>query len=207
MKAINGGFYIVNGKVCMSTAMMAERIRKQGHSIKIIEMTKDKCVIIARRRDNEDSLKLEYTMEEAHAAGLTASPTWKKYPKNMLYNRCMSQVARILFPDVVGNSYSEEERFDIQNVPPASRPLEEETDDIVLDAPIVVPDKLTENQCAELDTLLIELDDAKIESFVCKRAEVDEIYDIAPEKFAGVVKYLKDQLKKKKEAAHESTGT
>lgn len=207
MKAINGGFYIVNGKVCMSTAMMAERIRKQGHSIKIIEMTKDKCVIIAKRKDNEDSLKLEYTMEEAHAAGLTASPTWKKYPKSMLYNRCMSQVARILFPDVVGNSYSEEERFDIQNVPPEKRPLEEDSEEIVLDTPIVVPSRITENQCAELDSLLIEINDDKVEQFVCKRAEVEEIYDIAPEKFAGVVKYLKDQLKKKRETVNESTGT
>src|SRR5574337_797471 len=44
MKAINGGFYIVKGKISMSTALMADRIRKEGHSIKIPEWTSKSCV-------------------------------------------------------------------------------------------------------------------------------------------------------------------
>jgi hypothetical protein len=113
-KAINGAFYIVNGKLCMSTALMADRIRKEGHSIKITEWTKEKCVMIGVRKDNGDSVKLEFTMEDAQLAGLLASPTWKKYPKAMLYNRAMSMLARVLFPDVVGNCYSEDEAEEIK---------------------------------------------------------------------------------------------
>lgn len=124
-KALNGGFYIVNGKICMSTSLMADRIRKEGHSIKIPEWTRDKCVVIGVRKDNGDSVKFEFTMEDAQAAGLTNSPTWKKFPKNMLYNRAMSTLARVLFPDVVGNAYSEDEKWDIMNVPPEKRPLED----------------------------------------------------------------------------------
>lgn len=125
MKAINGGFYVVNGKISMSTALMADRIRKEGHSIKIPEWTTQKCVMIGVRKDNGDSVKFEFTMEDATAAGLTNSPTWKKFPKQMLYNRAMSTLARTLFPDVVGNSYSEDEKWDIMNVPPEKRPLED----------------------------------------------------------------------------------
>ena len=109
MKAINGGFNVINGKISMSTSLMADRIRKDGHSIKIVEWTDQKCVIIGQRRDNGDSVKFEFTMKDATLAGLTNSPTWKKYPKAMLYNRAMSQLARVLFPDVVGSCYSEEE--------------------------------------------------------------------------------------------------
>ncbi len=125
LKALNGGFYIVNGKISMSTALMADRIRKDGHSIKIPEWTSEKCVIIGVRRDNGDSIKFEFTMEDAKIAGLTNSPTWKKFPKQMLYNRAMSTLARTLFPDVVGNAYSEDEKYDVMNVPPERRPCED----------------------------------------------------------------------------------
>lgn len=125
MKALNGGFYIVNGKISMSTAIMADRIRSAGHSVKILETTNQKCTILGVRKDNGDSCKLEYTMEDAQLAGLSNSPTWKKFPRNMLYNRCMSMIARMLFPDVVGNAYSEDEAHDIKKIPPSERPVED----------------------------------------------------------------------------------
>lgn len=124
MKALNGGFYVVNNKVIMSTALMADRIRKAGHSVKIPEWTSEKCAIIGVRKDNGDSIRLEYTMDDAQRAGLLKSPTWQKFPKNMLYNRAMSTLARVLFSDVVGNCYSEDEANDIQNIPAEQRPLE-----------------------------------------------------------------------------------
>ncbi len=141
LKAINGGFYVVNGKISMSTALMTDRIRKEGHSIKITEWTNAKCTIIGIRKDNGDSVKFEYTMDDAVNAGLTGSPTWKKFPKQMLYNRAMSTIARTLFPDVVGNAYSEDEKWDIMNVPPEKRPLEDpdESATIVMESSAPVP--------------------------------------------------------------------
>lgn len=122
MKAINGGFYIVNGKISMSTTLMIDRIRNSGHSISILEWTKDKCVIVGKRKDTGDTCKLEYTLEDAQVAGLLNSPTWKKHPKSMLSARAHSMLARVLFPDVVGNAYSEDEGHEIQNIPPSRRP-------------------------------------------------------------------------------------
>jgi hypothetical protein len=133
LKAVNGGFYVVNGKISMSTALMADRIRKEGHSIRIPEWTSEKCVMIGIRKDNGDSVKFEFTMQDAQTAGLTNSPTWKKFPKQMLYNRAMSTLARTLFPDVVGNAYSEDEKWDIMNVPAENRP-EEDPDTMTVEA-------------------------------------------------------------------------
>jgi len=197
MKAINGGFHIIKGKVCMSTALMADRIRKAGHSIKVIEMNATKCVIIGVRKDNGDSLKLEYTMEEAKLADLHNSMTWKKYPKAMLYNRCMSQMAKILFPDVVGNSYSEEERYDIQNIPPEERPLEDADGEIVM--PEVATQKLSEEQCTRIDQLLLQLgdDEDKIEKFISKRLRIENVFDMPLEKYEGVVSYLEKLISEK----------
>lgn len=133
-KALNGGFYVVNGKIAMSTSLMTDRIRKEGHSVKIPEWSSRKCVVMGVRKDNGDSVKIEFSWEDAVAAGLTGSPTWKKYPKVMLYNRAMSMLARVLFPDVVGNCYSEDEGEEIaRNNWGSSRkkvePIVEEVDD------------------------------------------------------------------------------
>lgn len=203
MKALNGGFYVVNGKVCMSTALMADRIRKAGHSIKIKAMTRDKCIIYAVRKDNGDEISFEYTMEDANLAGIAGSMTWKKYPKQMLYNRCMSSVARILFSDVVGNSYSEEERFDIQNIPAEKRPLEDQEPEQLVDAtgelsgnpgtlldePLEYYEKLSEAQCAELDSLLIE--DKEMTPKILNQFKIERVYDLKPENFERVARHLR----------------
>lgn len=189
MKAINGSFYIVNGKVCMSTALMADRIRKAGHSIKVVEMTKEKCVIVAVRKDNQDSIKCDYTWDEAQAAGLTGSPTWKKFPKIMLYNRCMSMVARILFPDVVGNSYSEEERFDIANIPSEKRPLEDaEAEMIIGDVLPVEKEELSEEQCKKLESLLEE--DPEAEMKIRDTLGINSYNEMTQEDYARAIKFL-----------------
>lgn len=205
MKAINGGFYIVNGKVCMSTSLMSDRIRKAGHSVKIMAMTSQKCVISATRKDNGDTLNLEYTWEDAAAAGLTNSPTWKKYPKVMLYNRCMSTVARILFPDVVGNTYSEEERFDIQGIKSEDRPIEDPEKEMeVTFIDITEKELLTEEQCAQLDSAIIQCgDEAHIEKLK-NHLGVESIYSINPKDFERVMKSLtKKGNSKKQEECHE----
>ncbi len=207
LKAINGGFYVVNGKVCMSTSMMVDKIRRSGHSIKIIIMTNQKCTIQATRKDNGDTMNLEYTMEDANAAGLSGSATWKKYPKIMLYNRCMSTIARILFPDVVGSAYSEEERFDIQGVPASQRPLEvpEEQKDIVIQAErldestgeIKGLDPMSEEQAARLDVLIMEVDDKDYLKKITSHLGLDSIYQIKSQDYDRVIKSLEKKKKEK----------
>lgn len=194
MKAINGGFYVVNGKVCMSTTLMADRIRKEGHSIKVIEMTKDKCILLGVRSDNKDSYKCEYTWEEAQTAGLTGGPTWKKFPKIMLYNRCMSLLARVLFPDVLGSSYSEEERFDIQNVPAEQRP-EEDPEEIVT-IPVEERAGLTEEESAVLDSYLQE--DKEAIEIIKERLSLDDVYNIEGKDYKRIINWLEKRKEEKK---------
>lgn len=146
MKAINNGFHIIKGNVCMSTHLMADRIRKDGHSIKIPEWTSEKCVIIGVRKDNGDSIKFEYNMEDAKRAGLaTGKPdsNWTKSPKHMLYCRAMSTIARTLFPDVIGAAYSEDEKYDIMNIPPDKRPsIDPEIETIPMDIQVDPSDRI-----------------------------------------------------------------
>lgn len=108
MVALNGGFNIIKGKINMSAHFMAALARRKGHSIKVIEMTDKKCIIIGQRKDNGDSLKYEYTWEEAVRSGLTGKDNWRNNPKQMLYCGCVRNVFRILFSDI-GIAYDKDE--------------------------------------------------------------------------------------------------
>jgi len=201
LKAINGGFYIVNGKVSMSTAMMADMIRRAGHSIKIVEMSKQQCVIIGQRKDNGDSLKFEFTMEDANTAGLTGSPTWKKFPKQMLYNRCMSTVARTLFSDVIGNAYDPDEMKDIKGIPAQDRSLSDPDTGMTIDMDTgevkEEPQGLSEEQKMQLEICIQAIDDPKIMEDITKFFKVENILDLNQDQYEKCIKALNKKINSK----------
>lgn len=105
MDALNGGMYFVQGKVEMTSAMMNQLIRACGHSI-----TKDKksddtvCILHGKRADNGDTWVESFSLEDAKKAGILRNQ-WLKYPKDMLFARALSRLARQLFPDVIKGCY------------------------------------------------------------------------------------------------------
>lgn len=114
-EALNGGFHCINGKVGMSTEMMAALVRRRGHSIQKDPKSTNECFILnGKRADNGDTWTCSFSKADAEAAGLWNSATWKKYPEVMLYNRCMSKLFRQLFPDLsLGAGYVEDELKEI----------------------------------------------------------------------------------------------
>lgn len=108
MFALNSGFDNINGSVEMKPVMMNALIRKRGHSIIVKHHDDKRCVLIGTRKDG-DSIEEEFTWDEAIKAKLAAKDNWQKYPKDMLYSRCMSRLGRKLFADVLGNVYSDGE--------------------------------------------------------------------------------------------------
>ncbi len=118
LEALNGGLYYLNGKVGMSSEMMASLIRQRGHSIiKDAKSDNSVCILHGRRADNGDTWAVTFSMEDAKRAGL-ARNMYDKYPGVMLYNRAMSMLARQLFPDVIkGAGYTQEELMEIKCAP------------------------------------------------------------------------------------------
>jgi hypothetical protein len=115
LDAINGGLYYVQGKVGMSSEMMASLIRQRGHSIiKDPKSDNSVCILSGRRIDNGDTWTVTFSMEDAKRAGL-ARGMYDKYPSVMLYNRAMGMLARQLFPDIIkGAGYTHEELMEIK---------------------------------------------------------------------------------------------
>lgn len=115
MLALNGGIWNIQGKIEISARLMNGLIRRAGHSIKVIESTDTICRLLGKRTDG-DGYECTFSIEDAIKAGLHKSNTYMKYPADMLYNRCMSRLARRLFSDVIGTAYIEGEIKDAKEV-------------------------------------------------------------------------------------------
>jgi hypothetical protein len=151
-EALNGGFYVVSGRVGMSTEMMAALVRRRGHSItKDPKSTPEKVILHGKRADNGDTWTCVFTKEDAVAAGLWNSTTWKKYPAVMLYNRCMSMLFRQLFPDLsLGAGYVKDELDEIakEHGPQVFKDIEVEA----------IPEDVKQIDVKQLDKPVIDAD-------------------------------------------------
>lgn len=109
-QALGGGLYYVKGKVEMSARMMNALIRAQKHSVTRDKKSDDNiCILHGKRSDNGDTWTESFSIQDAQRAGLMGSNVWKTYPKDMLFARALSRLARQLFPDIIGNCYVEGE--------------------------------------------------------------------------------------------------
>jgi len=105
LDALNGGFYFVQGKVELTSTMMNDLIRRKGHSITKDKKSDDKiCILHGKRADTGDTWCESFSIEDAKQAGIYRNQ-WLKYPKDMLFARALSRLARQLFPDVIKGCY------------------------------------------------------------------------------------------------------
>jgi hypothetical protein len=115
------GIYIVKGKVSLSSNLMASAIKRSGkYDFRVLQLDAKGCRI--EFFDNGASVGIsEFTMAEAKAANLhqewdrdkrewKEKPTWKNFPRNMLYARAMSNGAKWFCPEIFGGPiYTAEE--------------------------------------------------------------------------------------------------
>jgi hypothetical protein len=97
------GIYIVKGRVTLSANLMAAAIKRQRprYDYRVTEHTAESCSI-EFLQDGEHLGESTYSMQDATAAGLASSETWKKHPRNMLFARALSNGAKWFCPDIFG---------------------------------------------------------------------------------------------------------
>jgi len=107
------GTYVVNGKPAFGANMLAQAIKKSGkYDYRVVKKTMDGCTIRIIDVASGDVIgEEEFTQQDAQTAGLWHGPTWKKYPKQMLFNRCITMAMRTHTPEVLGGhtAYTPEE--------------------------------------------------------------------------------------------------
>jgi len=95
------GIHIIKGKVSLSANLMAAAIKRSGrYTYDVKGLTEDTCTL-----EFKEGAKLlgtsTFTMKDAAKAGLTGD-NWKKYPRNMLFARALSNGAKWYTPDIFG---------------------------------------------------------------------------------------------------------
>jgi hypothetical protein len=102
---------VVNGKPTMSAELMLALIYAKIPSAQIVyKETSDQACVIQASRTGANSSEFKFTIEDAKRAQLLNKATWQQYPSAMLRARCISAMARAMFPDaIMGVSYTPEE--------------------------------------------------------------------------------------------------
>jgi len=141
LTAINS-IAIVSGKMVISAAMLGALLKRKGYEYiwtkdwveeedgRII--TELEILWMSKTLNREMSQKFKITWKELQIAGLTERDTYKKYPKFMMRNRCMSAAVRAVAPEILLGLYTVEELAD--NDPNLKVNISEEGDPSVEDA-------------------------------------------------------------------------
>ena len=96
------GIYIVKGRVSLSANLMAAAIKRSGkYNFRVLEIGSEICRIEFFEGGKSCGIS-SFTIQEAQIAELTSNATWKKFPRNMLYARALSNGARWYCSDIFG---------------------------------------------------------------------------------------------------------
>ncbi len=181
LDALNGGLYSLHGKVEMTSQMMNQLIRQAGHSVRKDARSDDNvCILIGKRADTGDDWCESFSIEEAKRAGIYKEQgTWGKYPRDMLFARALSRLARQLFPDVIKGCYvkgelSEEDEYEIETI--QSKP------EIIT---------ISAEEAEELEILLNKVPDYKERAlkWIAETHKIHSLQYLTPKIYAGIKSY------------------
>ena len=118
---------LVKGKVSLNAdaqIAMCTRVRDVCEYFRLAESTAERATFVTHRKGHPAPVELTWTFEQAKAAGLTGSSTWRAHPGAMLRARCGAALARAVYPDLVAGVYDPDEAEEIRRDEPAdhSRP-------------------------------------------------------------------------------------
>lgn len=103
--------HVVKGKpTCSAELMLALVRRTYGPSaIRVAKTSNTACTVQYREQGWDGISEYTFTIEDARAAGVAGSTTWKAYPAAMLRARCISAVVRFAFPECISGLYTPDE--------------------------------------------------------------------------------------------------
>lgn len=95
--------HVVDGRPFPSAELLRALVLRDGHVFRVIEATGTSCTVLGIRagRPESEGVRVTWTIEMARAAGLAGKGAWRSYPRALLVARASTDLARMLFPDVV----------------------------------------------------------------------------------------------------------
>ena len=109
-------YHIIQGRPALKADAILARFQSAGGKVEWHEYT-DTIVAGTFSHPAGGSLKVDWDMNRAKAAGLGQKDNWKKYPRQMLRARVISDGVRGVYPAVLQGFYTPEE---VQDFAPAA---------------------------------------------------------------------------------------
>lgn len=127
-------YHVIEGTATLRPEAMLGLVRRAGHSVSIATSPNEEghgrtVFAYGQRADTGDQHTARFSEEDAKKAGLAGKKNWQQYLDSMLTWRAVSQLCRVLFPDVVlGAGYVPEEigaEVDVTGAPSEVDPFAE----------------------------------------------------------------------------------
>lgn len=99
---------IIQGRPSMKATAMLSRFQQAGGKVVWSERS-DKRACATFSHPAGGSVEVEWTLDRAKAADLGTKDMWRKYPRQMLSARTISEGVRTVYPAVLGGFYAPEE--------------------------------------------------------------------------------------------------
>jgi hypothetical protein len=117
-------YHIIKGRPALKADAMLARFQQAGGSVAWEERTNSK-VSAKFSHPQGGELVVTWTLEDAKTAGLASGDNWRKYPRQMLSARVVSEGVRAVFPSVVSGLYTPEEvqDFDVKSPATVEKPV------------------------------------------------------------------------------------
>lgn len=101
-------YNVIQGRPALKADAMLARFQQAGGSVNWTELT-DKRVSATFTHPQGGSVSIDWDMARAKAAGLDGKDNYKKWPRQMLRARCISEGIRTVYPGVLSGMYTPEE--------------------------------------------------------------------------------------------------
>lgn len=108
-------YSVIQGRPALKAEAMLSRFQRAGGHIKWTELSDTRCAAVFSHPQC-DPVEIDWDLERAKQAQLN-NPMWKKYPRNMLKARVISDGVRTAYPACLGGMYTPEE---VQDFEPAA---------------------------------------------------------------------------------------
>jgi hypothetical protein len=116
-------YHMIDGKLSMKSDAMLAKYQMSGGRVKWVTRTPEKVVAVFSHRDQD--IEIAYTMAELVESGVATGKdgklkeNYRKFPRQMLTARCISEGVRLLAPEIVFGIYTPEEVSDFAESGPA----------------------------------------------------------------------------------------
>jgi hypothetical protein len=100
---------VIEGKPTLAAETQRALILAAGHQLWLEEFTTQRVTWAGRRRGEDTTARVTWSMDDARRANLAGRPSWRAYPRAMLSARASADLARAIFADVIGGMAATEE--------------------------------------------------------------------------------------------------